>query len=90
MINSIRLIPFALGFIVTLSIVIGKYFNSPKIFLSIIIFISIFYQINSNKINSKPMTFEETLINVSKFIILSGVFGYVVVRIIGLFIHGVD
>lgn len=49
---------------------------------------SIFYQINSNKRNNKIMNFEETLINVSKFIIFSGIFGYVVIRIIGLFFDG--
>jgi hypothetical protein len=90
MLNSIGLISFILGFIVTLSIVVCKYFNSPKIFLSIMIFISIFYQINSNKRNNKTMNFEETLINLSKFIILSGIFGYVVFRIIGIFVQGFD
>jgi hypothetical protein len=88
MLNSIGLIPFILSFIVTLSIVICKYFNSPKIFLLVFIIISIFYQINSNKRNNKTMIFEDTMINLSKFIIVSGIFGYVVSRIIGLFLAG--
>ena len=36
---------------------------------------------------NKKSNFEETLINLSRFIIISGIFGYVSVRIIGLFVN---
>jgi len=59
----------------------------PKIFLLIIIMASILYQIDFNKKNNKNSNFEETLINLSRFIIISGIFGYVSVRIVGLFVN---
>jgi len=59
----------------------------PTIFLLIIIIASILYQIDFNKKNNKNSNFEETLINLSRFIIISGIFGYVSVRIVGLFVN---
>jgi len=59
----------------------------PKIFLLIIIIASILYQIEFNKKNNKNSNYEETLINLSRFIIISGIFGYVSVRIVGLFVN---
>jgi hypothetical protein len=85
MLKSISFIGYSLGSIVIISIVACKYFHSPKIFLLIIILTSIYYQIDTNKNNNKTYNFEETLINVSKFIIIVGILGYGVVRIIGLF-----
>jgi len=58
----------------------------PKIFLLIIIIASILYQIDFKK-NNKNSNYEETLINLSRFIIISGIFGYVSVRIVGLFVN---
>jgi len=40
--------------------------------------------------NNKTDNFEETLINVSKFIIVTGILGYIVVSIVGLFLPGFD
>lgn len=51
---------------------------------------SIFYQVDTNKKSEQIYHFEETLINVSKFIIISGISGYVIVRIVGLFLSGFD
>jgi hypothetical protein len=90
MLRSILLIPFFLGCIVVTSIVICKYFNSSLIFILVIILTSLFYQIYTNKENNRIFNFEETLINISKFIIISGILGYVVVRIVGLFFAGFD
>lgn len=90
MINSISATSFILGCIVTLLIISCKYYDFPKLFLLIMIFICFFYQIDSNNKNNKIMNFEETLINLSKFIIITGIIGYVVVRIIGLFVSGFD
>jgi TctA family transporter len=89
MLKSIALIPSILGFVIIISIVICKYFNIPQIFFLIIIFISILYY-NNNKKNNKNINFEETIINFSKFLIVSGILGYVVARIIGLFFSGFD
>jgi len=87
MFSSLALVPSVLGIIVIASIILCKYSNIPKIFLLTIFLVSIFYQkINKNKTD----TFEEILINVSKFIIVTVIFGYIVVRIVGLFLPGFD
>jgi hypothetical protein len=86
MFRSIAITPSFLGIIVIASIVICKYFHTPGIFLLIIILASIFYQIDTNKKDNKKYNFEETSINVAKFIIVTGILGYIIVRIIGLFL----
>ena len=78
--------PFCLCLIVITSIIVCKYFNMPTIFLLVIIITSILYQIDFNKKKNKVSNFEETLINISRFIIISGILGYVIVRIVGLFV----
>ena len=90
MLRSIASIPSLLGIIVIISIIIGKYINRPIIYLLTIILVSIFYQRDTNKKNNKTDNIEETLINVSKFIIVAGILGYIVVRIVGLFLPGFD
>jgi hypothetical protein len=87
MFSYLALVPSVLGTIVIASIVLCKYSNSPKIFVLTIILISIF--IKKLK-NNKTDYFEETLINVSKFIIVTGILGYIVVSIVGLFLPGFD
>lgn len=88
MFRAIALIPSFLSIVVIVSVAICKYFNSSKILLVVIILASIFYQIDTNKINNKNYNFEETLINVSKFIIITGGLGYIVAKIVGLFLSG--
>ncbi len=90
MLRSIGIIPSLLGTSVIITIVICKYFNSPKIYLLIIILASLFYQINTNKIDNNSSNFEETLINISRFIIITGIMGYIIVKIIGFFYPGFD
>ena len=85
MLKSISLIGGSLGGIVVISLVVCKYFHSPRIFLLIIILTSIYYQRYTNKNNNKTYNIEKILINISKFIIIAGILGYGVVRIIGLF-----
>jgi hypothetical protein len=70
------------------SITICKYFNSPTIFLLIVVLASILYQGNKNKKKNETDNFEESLINISKFIIFTGIPGYIVVRIVGFFFPG--
>ena len=79
-----------LGIIVIVAIVLGKYFNSPRIYLLIVILASIFYQKDTNKKNNKKYNFAESLINISKFIIVTGILGYGVVKIVGLFLTGFE
>lgn len=86
MFQSIVIIPFFLVGAVIVSLVICKYFHIPSVFFLAIILASIFYQIYTNKKNNKTYNFEDTLINVSKFIIITGILGYIIVRIIGLFL----
>jgi hypothetical protein len=88
--NSIPLLPAVLGVIVVSSLIAGKYFQKPVIFLVIVIVAAILYQRESNRKNKHTDNFEETLINVSKFIIVTGISGYLVLRIIGLFVPGFD
>ena len=76
--------------IVITSIVICKYFHTPKILLSIIIVASIYYQIDVNKKYNNKYNYEETVINLSKFIIFTGVLGCIVGKFIGLFLSGYD
>lgn len=90
MLKSIRLIPLALGLIIVTSIMVCKYFHSPKIFLLIVLLAAIYYQKDSDRKNDEKSRFEDTLINVSKFIILSGILGYMVVKIVGLVVAGFD
>jgi hypothetical protein len=85
MFKTISVVQFILSTIVVASIVVCKYFHSPKIFLLIIILTSIFYQIDTNTRSSKIYNLEGTLINVAKFIIVTGILGYIIVGIIGLF-----
>jgi prolipoprotein diacylglyceryltransferase len=88
MFTSIAITPFLLSAIVIVSLVICKYFHSSGIFLLVVILASIFYQRDTNKKNNKRDNFEDILINVSKFIIITGILGYLVVRIVGLFLPG--
>ncbi len=90
MFNAIALLPAVLSFTVIVSLVISKYFQIPAIFLLIVVLASILYQKETNRKNLKIDNFEETLINVSKFIIVTGILGYLVVRIVGLFLPGFD
>lgn len=88
MLRSIKIVPFIFGLIVVISTVICKYFQSPNIFLLIILLILICYQIYTNKISNRTYNLEETLVNVSKFIIISGISGFIVARILGVFWGG--
>jgi len=86
MLGSIAVMPFFLGIIVIASIILCKYFDSPKLFLLVILLASILYQRDCNRENNKNYNYEETLINVSKFILLSVVFGCIIAKILGLFL----
>jgi glucan phosphoethanolaminetransferase (alkaline phosphatase superfamily) len=88
--NSIALVPSVLGFIVIISLIICKYFQKPYIFLVIVVLAAILYQRETNRENMRTDNFEEALINVSKFIIVTGISGYAVLRIVGLFLPGFD
>jgi hypothetical protein len=88
--NSIPLLPAVLGVIVAGTLIVSKYFQEPVIFLVIVVVAAILYQRETNWKNKKTGNFEETLINVSIFIIVTGISGYLVMRIIGLFVPGFD
>lgn len=85
MFRSIEIVPLFLSIVVIVSIVLCKYFNSPIIFMLVLVLISIIYQIDANKKNNKNYDFTETLISLSKFIIITGISGYIVTKIVGLF-----
>jgi hypothetical protein len=90
MFRSLASLPSLLGLIVIISIAVGKYLQSPLIFLLSIIVMSIFYRKYTNKKNNKIGNSEETLINISKFIIVTGILGFVIVRIMSLLFLGFD
>jgi hypothetical protein len=79
-----------LGVIVIASIVVSKYFQSPRIFFLTVILASIFYQMDSKKENDKIYNFENTMINVSIFIFYTGILGLLVVKMVSLFFPGFD
>jgi hypothetical protein len=78
--------PSLLSFIVIVSIVLSKYLNNPGLFLLAVLLTSIFYQKDIKKKNNMNFNFEETLINLSKFIILSVGLGCIISKILGLFL----
>lgn len=82
--------PFILGVIIIASIPICKYFNAPLIFFLIIATVCVLYQRDTNKINGIKANFEDTLVNLSKFIIITGIPGYIVVRMLRIFFPGFD
>jgi hypothetical protein len=86
MFRSITIKSSFLSIIVIASIVLCKYFNLPKILLLVVLLASILFQIDSNKTTDKNYNFEEILINLSKFIILSVIFGCIITKILGLFL----
>jgi hypothetical protein len=90
MFSSLTLMPSVLGIIVIAALFLCKYANTPEIFFLVVILTAIFYQRDTNKKNNKTDDFEETLINVSKFIIVTGILGFIIVRILGLFLPGFD
>jgi hypothetical protein len=88
--SSITPISAILGFIIIAALVVCKIFHTAGIFLLVVFFTAIFYQRETNKKNNKTANFEETLINISKFIIVTGISGYLVIRILGLFVQGLE
>lgn len=89
MFKTIALIPSFLSIVVIVSVVICKYFNSPTIYLLVVILTSILYKINTDKKNDKT-NFVETVINLAKFIIITGILAYIGVKIVGLFFSGFE
>lgn len=83
----VTVMPAFCGAIIIASIVICKFYAVPKIFVIISILVCIFYQIDFIKKNGNSYKFEDSLINVSKFFIISAILGYITVRIVGLFFH---
>ena len=90
MFSSVAIMPSVLGFVVIASLVLCKYFNSATIFFLVVLLASILYQRETNRRNQRIDNIEEILINVSKFIIITGIIGFIVIRIVGLFFPGFD
>ena len=88
MFASITMTSLFLSIFVIVSLVTCKYMHSPNIFLLVLILASVFYQKDTNKKNNINHNIEDTLINVSKFIIITGILGYIIIRILGLFLPG--
>ena len=84
----IRIIPIILGLAVVASIVICKFYATPTIFFLVLILSSFFYQVATNRAHNKLHNFSETLINISQFIIIAGVLGFLAAKITGFFLPG--
>jgi hypothetical protein len=82
--------PLVLGFLVVVSLVVSKYFEFSSPFILTVVLASILYQRETNRQNNRIDTVEETLINVSKFIIITGLIGYIALRMISLFLPGFE
>lgn len=76
--------PLYLSLIVIVSIVISKYLNNSGLYLLVVLLTCIFYYKYLKK-NNMNYNFEETLINLSKFIIISVGFGCIIAKILGFF-----
>jgi hypothetical protein len=87
---SISPISWILGLVVIASLVACKIFQTAGIFLLVVFFTAIFYQRETNKKKNRTANFEETLINISKFIIITGVSGVFIVKILALFFQGLE
>ena len=90
MFNSSARMPLVLGFLVVVSLVVSKYFEFSSLFFLTVVLASILYQRETNRQNNRTDTVEETLINVSKFIIVTGIIGYIALRMISLFLPGFE
>ena len=90
MFSSVAIMPSVLGIVVIASLVLCKYFNSATIFFLVVLLASILYQRETNRRNQRIDNIEDILINVSKFIIITGIIGFIVIRIVGLFFPGFD
>ncbi|MHB8066479.1 MAG: hypothetical protein ACYDIC_01115 [Desulfobaccales bacterium] len=90
MFNTIAILPSFLGVVVIVSIVLCKYYSSPKILLLIIVIVSYLYQLDIKNKNNKDYNWDEKVINLSKFIITAGILGYIFVKIAGLFLPVFD
>jgi hypothetical protein len=88
--NSSARMPLVLGFLVVVSLVVSKYFEFSSLFFLTVVLASILYQRETNRQNNRTDTVEETLINVSKFIIVTGIIGYIALRMISLFLPGFE
>lgn len=82
--------PFLFGCLVVVSVVLCKYFHSPKILVLAIFLSSYIYQKITDKENNIVNSFEGKVINISQFIIVSGIVGFVVVKILGFLLPGFD
>jgi hypothetical protein len=88
MLSLMPIMQYLLGIIVIISIIICKYFNIAKTFLLIMALVLMLYQRNINKMHNNTIKLEDTVVNISQFVIIAGVFGVVVSKIVGFFLIG--
>jgi hypothetical protein len=86
--NSRGRMPLVLGFMVIVSLVVSKYYKLPILFFLSVVLASLLYQRVTNREKQRTENVEETLINVSKFIIITGILGYITLRLMNLFFPG--
>jgi hypothetical protein len=79
---------FAFGFIVIVGIIISKYLQIPEVFLIVTFFVSLLYLRNNKHTNS--IKFEYGLISLAQFIVIIGALGFIIVKIMGLFLSHFD
>ncbi len=85
MANQIGIMSFFLSGTVIAFIFICKYFRNSSIFLLVFILAAILHQRSITKRTNTKYSFEEKLINCSKFIFITGVIGVVMITIVGMF-----
>jgi hypothetical protein len=77
---------FILGLIVILGIIISKYFQTPEVFLIIMVCASLLYLRYFSSKEIIRFNFEDKLIGLAQFIILIGILGFITVKIMGVFL----
>lgn len=86
----ITFMPYFLGCIVVASLVVCKYIHGSAYFILSLVLCCYLLQKNNNKTSNKIYNYDDIIINMSQFIIISGIIGYIVVKIIGVFVSGFE
>jgi hypothetical protein len=76
-----------LGIIVIIGISISKYLQIPKIYMVVVILASVFYLRDYNNKKSIKISIEDKITKLSQFIIITGIIGIIIVKILGVFLE---
>lgn len=78
-------VPIILGAITIISVIIAKYMQSPEIFILTVFITSYLYHKYTTPKDAAKLDFDSKVVNIAKFIIIVGVIGVALVKILELF-----